>query len=185
MECSEKSSTTFNDITSAARACLSRPLAFVRFLLLMEIVPGARKSVGISIEDLYFPSSSGMRRSAGFVSVDQNKALPEPPLRSKFGFKYLPPWKTTNSISMLADCVVKRFSTGQPWKSTIRTASNFTTSSPGAVLKSAHSVEEVDCLPDGSLLDGSLLDGSGSEGCAGAYLRPPVLLTLRKRSARR
>ena len=41
----------------------------------MEIVPGARKSAGISIEDLYFPSSSGLRRSSGFVSVDQNKRI--------------------------------------------------------------------------------------------------------------
>ena len=93
--------------------------------------------------DLYFHSSVACAAVRDLVSVDQNKALPEPPLRSKFGFKYCHLGKQRIRSRCWPSCVQSKDSrTGQLGSPTIRTASNFTTSSPGAVLKSAHSVEE-------------------------------------------
>ena len=152
-------------------ACASKPPAICETPMLMKIVPGARKSAGISMEDLYFPSPRGLRRSSGFVSVDQNSGLPKPSLRIKPGCRYLPPCKTTNSIWMLTDCVVKSLSTRPPWDSKILTAPNLTTSSPGAVTRSGHSCAQggtggsrIGSISGGAVAIGSVVAGAWSVG---------------------
>ena len=65
MESSEKSSITLNESTLLANACLVNPPAICTTLTLTEIVPGARRSAGITMEDVYRPFSIRSSRSTG------------------------------------------------------------------------------------------------------------------------